>query len=163
VESDADGLSECGLLIGKTVRDGIQDMLGKSNLIREAAMTAEVGAGDAEHLAVRAEIDEARFAVGAFAAELGGIEGHAITDFVTRHIFAKGYDLASGFVAHDDRRDAASAASVHAVEVAAADAAGFDIDEHFLAARRRSGGFSEFKRGPGDEGEGFHEEWVRDG
>ena len=44
-----------------------------------------------------------------------------------------------GFVAHHDGRPAASGGPVHAVDVAAADAAGLDADQHVARANLRLG------------------------
>ena len=52
---------------------------------------------------------------------------------------------AGGFVAHDDRRDAAAGGAVVAVDVAAADAAGGDANQDFAGGWLRVGKVGDFE------------------
>jgi len=59
-------------------------------------------------------------------------------------------------VAHDERRNAAAGAAVEAVDVAAADAAGGDLDEDLVGGGIGLGSVSDFEVVVFGEEEGFH-------
>ena len=156
VESDCGGFEHGGFSERKIVGKAMDDARGNDNVFGEGAGTAVVAAGDAEDLAVVAQIDVAAFAVGAGAAEDGGIEGDALADSESGDGGAEGGDDAGGFVAHDERRNAAAGAAVEAVDVAAADAAGGDLDEDFVGGGVGLGSVSDFEVVVFGEEEGFH-------
>ena len=62
-------------------------------------------------------------------------------------------------MAHDDRRDAAAGGAVVSVDVAAADAAGSDADEHFVRRGGRRGEIGEFEIAVAGEEESFHRQF----
>ena len=64
----------------------------------------------------------------------GGVEGDAVAFGESGDVLADGGDASGGFVAHDDRRNAAAGGAVVAVDVAAADAAGGDLDQDFVGS-----------------------------
>jgi len=134
VEGDGDGFGEGGVLEGEVVRDAVEDACGEGDFLGEAAVAAVVGAGYAEDFSIRAEVDVSCQAGGAFAAEFGGVEGDAIADVPAGDVVADGGDGSGGFVAHDDGGDAAAGEAVHAVDVAAADAAGAEVDEDLVGS-----------------------------
>jgi hypothetical protein len=132
VESDGRCLEHCGFREWKIVRQAMDDARGDDDVFCESTGAAIVAAGDTEDLAIVTEIDVTAFAVGAGAAEDGGVEGDAFAGFEIFYVRAEGGDKASGFVAHDEGWDATACAAVEAVDVAAADAAGGDLDEDFV-------------------------------
>lgn len=80
-------------------------------------------------MAVFAEVDGAFSAVVARAARDGRVEGDAVTDLEASNILTDGLDDACGFVSHDQGGDPSTGATVKTVDIAAADAAGFDSDQ----------------------------------
>ena len=61
----------------------------------------------------------------------GGIERHSIAGFPGRNVLSNFRDRSRGLMSiMTDWRDPAAGASVHPVNIAAADAAGSDFDEH---------------------------------
>ena len=156
VKGDGGGFEHGGFGEGKIVGKAMDDARGDDDVFGEGAGAAIVAAGDAENLAIVAEIDVAAAAVGAFAAEDGGVEGDALADFEGGDAGAEGGDAAGGFVAHDEGRDAAAGGAVEAVDVAAADAAGGDFDEDFVGGGGRLGSVGDFEVVVFREEEGFH-------
>jgi hypothetical protein len=108
--------------------------LGNGNVLSKCAVAAVVAAGDAEHLPVVAEVDITLAAEEAFTAGDGGIERDAIADVKRMNIRSDlGHDT-SGLMTHNERRNAASGSAVIAMNIASADTAGFNLDEHILGA-----------------------------
>src|SRR4051812_14480288 len=105
----------------------------------ECAVLPIIFAGDTEHAAVVAEVDFTAPAEFAMAAVNCGVERDAIAGGPALDGAANLRDDAAGFVAHDDRRAAAASAAVHAVDVAAANAAGFYGDKDFVGSWRWGG------------------------
>jgi hypothetical protein len=68
-----------------------------------------------------------------------GVEGDAVSLGQIFYLSADRGDDAGGFVAHDDRRNAAAGGAIVAVDVAAADAAGFDADQDFVGLQGGDG------------------------
>ena len=67
-------------------------------------------------------------------------------------------DFAGGFVAHDQRRATTAGRAIPAVDIAAADAAGANPQQHFVRRGLRGGKIDVFKfRGRGEQ-QGFHQE-----
>ena len=138
VEGDRDGFEHRGVGEGQLVRQAIEDAFRNGDVFGEGAGAAVVAAGDADDLAVVAEIDLAAPAEVAFAAVDGGVEGDAVAGPDSRLTpSADGGDDAGRLVTHDDGRNAAAGGAVVAVDVAAADAAGGDPDQHFAWTRSR--------------------------
>src|SRR5256885_9577896 len=135
MDRDGDGFEHRGFGEGKIVRQTIKDSRGDGDEFGEGSGTAIIAAGDAEDLATVAKIYVAAAAVGTFATVNGGIEGDAIGRRESFYGAADRGDNTGGFVAHDDRRDAAAGGAVVAVNVTAADAASGDADEYFVRRR----------------------------
>ena len=81
VKRDGGGFEHRGFGEGEIVGKAMHDARGDDDEFGEGTGAAVVAAGNAENLAVVAEIDVAPAAVGAFAAEDGGVEGDALADF----------------------------------------------------------------------------------
>ncbi len=145
VKGDGGRFEHCGFGEWKIVGQAVDDARGNDDVFGEGAGAAVVAAGNAEDLAIVAEVDVATFAVGASAAEDGGVEGDALADFEGGDGGAECSDDAGGFVAHDERGDAAAGAAVEAVDVAAADAAGGDFDEDFVGGGFRLRSVGDFE------------------
>ena len=127
------------------IRKPIDDASWHGDVFGEGAGAAIVGAGDAENLAVIAKIDVAATAVRAFAAVDGGVESDAIAFGKILYGFADRADVASGFVSHDDRRNAAAGGAIVTVHVATTDAAGGYANEDFVRAGSRLRQIGDFK------------------
>ena len=106
VKGDGGGFEHGGFGERKIVGKAMDDARGDDDVFSEGAGATIVAAGDAENLAIVAEIDVTAAAVGAFAAENGGVEGDALADFEGGDAGAEGGNAAGGFVAHDEGRDA---------------------------------------------------------
>ena len=139
VHGDRHGFDHGGVLERHARRQRIQNVLRHGDELGERAVLAIVGAGDAEHAAVGAQVHLAAAAGVALAAGDRGVERDAVADLHAIDGRADFRDDAGRFVAHDDRRNAAAARAVVAVDVAAADAAGGDADEHVVRADRGRG------------------------
>src|SRR5947209_1500246 len=113
-------------------------MLRHRHVFSKSTMLAIVTTGDAKHTAVITQIDFTPAAEIALATVNGRIEGDAITHLPTGHRRSYFRDDAGCFVAHDHGWDAPSGAPIHAMHIAATDAAGFDLDQNFLCANVRN-------------------------
>ncbi len=156
VEGDGGRFKHGGFSEWEIVGKAVDDAGGDDDIFGEGAGATVVAARDAEDLAIVAEIDVATTAVGAFAAEDGGVEGDALADTEIFHVRAEGGDAAGGFVTHYERRNSAAGGTVEAVDVAAADAAGSDFDEDFVGGWGGFGGVGDFEVVVLGEEEGFH-------
>ncbi len=156
VEGNGDGFGEGGLFEADLVGDGIENVLGDFDEFGEGSVPPVVVAGDAEDVAVGAEVDLAVFAGFAFSAIDGGVEGDAVADVPIRDRVAGSDDFAGGFVSHDDGGNASTGAAVHAVDVGSADAAGLNGDEDFVGGDLRIGSVAVVELVVGGECEGFH-------
>ena len=145
VKSDGGGFEHRGFGERKIVWQAMHDAGRDDYVFGECAGAAVVAAGDAEDLAIVAEIDVAAAAVGAFAAEDGGVEGDALADFEGGDAGAESGDEAGGFVAHHEWGNTTAGGPVEAVDVAAADAAGGDLDEDFVGGGRGFGSVGDFE------------------
>ena len=145
VDADGDGFDEGGLLVGEGVRQLVHDAAGHGDEFGEGAVAAVFFGGDADHLAVVAEVDVAAHAEEAFAAVDGGIEGDAVADGEVMDVGAEAGDFSGGFVAHDEGRMAAAGRAVVAVDIAATDSTGADADEDVVGADLRLGHFDHFE------------------
>jgi hypothetical protein len=96
-------------------------------------------------LAIFAEVDGAFSAVVARTARDGRVEGDAVTDPEASNILTDGLDDACGFVSHDQGGDPSSGATVKTVDIAAADAAGFDSDQQVAWSAGRIGHFDDLE------------------
>ena len=139
VHAHGDGLDHGGF--GETELGGqlVEDAGGDGDELGEGAVTAVIAAGDAEDLAVVAEVHVAALTVDALAAEDRGIEGHAVARGETLHLGADSGDDARGLVAHDQRGDAAARGAVVAMDVGTADPAGADLDQDVFRTADRIG------------------------
>ena len=104
-----------------------------------------------------AEIDLAAAAEPALAAVDGRVEGDAVAFGPAGDVAAQPGDRAGGLVAHDDRRLPAAGAAVHAVNVAAADAAGGHLQQHVVRSDFRQRPLLNFEMVIGGQYEGFHD------
>jgi hypothetical protein len=110
----------------------VQDAGGNDDKFGECSGAAVVAAGNAEDLAMVAEIYMAAKAVVAGATVDGGVEGDAVAFGESGNVLAYGGDASGGFVAHYDRRNAAAGGTVVAVNIAAANAAGGYLNQDFI-------------------------------
>ena len=132
VERDGDGLEHGCFGEGKLVWKAMNDAGGNDDILGKCAGAAVVAAGNAEDLAMIAEIYVAAKAVLASAAIDGGVEGDAVALGESGNVLAYGGDASGSFVAHYDRGNAAAGGAVVAVDIAAADAAGGYLDQNFI-------------------------------
>lgn len=156
VDGDGDCFDQCGVGVRKAFGELVDNVRGHGDVFGECAVAAIVAAGDAEDLTVVAEIDEAAFAIGALTAGDGGVEGDAVADGEINDRGAEAGDDARCFMTHDERRDAAAGAAIVAVDVAAADAAGADLNEDFAWSDCGLGQVAEVKRAVVFENECLH-------
>ncbi len=82
-------LQHCRLGKGETVRQFIKDALRHRDILRKRPGAPVVSTGDAQHLAVIAEVYLASTAVGALAAINRGVKGHAVSNRKARHSLAQ--------------------------------------------------------------------------
>lgn len=156
VNGDGDGFDHCGLCERDIVRETIEDSLRDGDVFCEGAVLAVFVAGDAEDAAVVTEVDVGATAEEAVATVDGGVESYSVTGFPLGDRVADLFDDAGGFVAHDYRGLTSTRAAVDAVDVAAADAACLDADQHFIIVDRRLGHVLVFKTVVFGQNEGFH-------
>lgn len=157
MKRDGDRLGKGRLFEFQGLGEAIEDAGGQDDLFGEATVAAILGRRDAEDFALGAEIDVTGLALVAVAAVLGRVKGDAVTDGPAGDAFAQFADFARSFVAHDDGREAASTPTVHAVDVAAANATGVDADFDFARAGLRVGEVRVVvELGRGGEDEGVH-------
>ena len=91
MQGDGDGLEHGGLRRRRSCRAAGRAMRsGTARILGEGAGAAVLAAGDADDLAVVAEVDFAAQAVGALAAVDGGVEGDAVARAGSGH--ARGAD-----------------------------------------------------------------------
>src|SRR5207248_2277486 len=114
------------------IRQPVHDTARNRDEFGESPVPAVGAGGDAEHLAIIAEVHFAAPAVKAFAAIDGGIESDALARMQVRDIGAESDHFTGSLVAHHQRRDAAAGFAVHAMDVAAADAAGAYADQDIV-------------------------------
>ena len=113
----------------------IGDALGHHDILRKSAGAAKVSAGDANHLAVIAQIDIALETELALAAVDGGVERHPIASLELAYIAACRGDHPGCLVAHNDGRNPPAGSAVVAVDITAADATGGDAHQNLVRAR----------------------------
>jgi uncharacterized oxidoreductase len=142
VKGDGDSFEHGGLGEGKLIGEVMHDASGDDDVFGEGPGAAIIAAGDAEDLAIVAEVDISTKAVWTRAAVDRGVEGDAVAFRETCDIFADGGDSAGRFVTHHNRGDAAAGRTVVAVDIAAADAAGGDLNQDFIEPR---GGFRKIR------------------
>ncbi len=135
----------------------IEDAFGDSDVFGECAVAPVVPAGDADDLAVVAEVDFAAPAESARPAIDGGIEGDTVAGLELCYAGACRGDQAGSFMAHDDGWNAAAGGAVVAVDIAAADAAGGNADQDFAGTRFGLGEIGKFELQILFQEQGFHE------
>ena len=131
MQGDRKGLGKGRLLEGKMVGEGDQNRSGHGDKTGKGSVLAELGAGDAEDLPAFAEIRMPTRAVGTTTTEEHRVHGHAIADGPTGGSLSEGRDGPRTFVPHDDRGQAATGIPIIAMDVAAADPAGGDLNQNF--------------------------------
>ena len=102
VEGDGDGFEHGGGFEGEVLWEVVADTGGDGEIFGEGSGAAEVRGGNADDLAVVAEVYLAGEAEGAGAAVDGGVEGDTVADFVAGDLGADGGYGSGGLVAHDD-------------------------------------------------------------
>jgi len=107
-------------------------MLRESDPLGEGAVMSVFIAGDPQYLSMVAETGGTISAIKAFATVNGGVEGDGLAYFEILHVFTGLFDDAGGFVSHDKGRLSAMGASIHSVDVAAADSASLDANQDVL-------------------------------
>jgi len=160
VERDGDGLEHGCFGEGKLVWKAMNDAGGNDDILGKCAGAAVVAAGNAEDLAMIAEIYVAAKAVLASAAIDGGVEGDAVAFGESGDVLACGGDAPGGFVAHYDGGNAAAGGAVVAVDIAAADAARGDLDQDFIGQWRGLGEIGDFQVLVFGEEKSFHFVWA---
>ena len=93
--------------------------------------------GNSDHFPVIAQIHQASPAVEALAAVDGGVECDTVARTKILHRAAYSLNDSCGFMSHDDRRQTPSSASIVAMHVASADAAGLNPNEQVVITRVR--------------------------
>ncbi len=132
VERDGNRLEHGCFGEGKLVWKSMNDAGGNGDILGKRAGATVVAAGNAEDLAMVAEVYMAAKAVFAGATVDSGVEGDAVTFGESGNVLAYGGDASGGFVAHYDGRNAPAGGAVVAVNIAAADATGGYLDQDFI-------------------------------
>ncbi len=162
VDGDGERLDHGGFFERDCCGKGVE-YAGRHNYeIGEGSGAAELGSRHAENFAMTAKINKSFAAVFALAAVNGGVESDAVAFLEVAYGGADGFDAAGGFVAHDKRRNAAAGTAVVTMDVAAADAAGFDADKDFVWGWLRNGEVGHFQLAVFGEQQSFHHlRWYR--
>jgi hypothetical protein len=129
----------------KIVRKVIRDSRRDRHEFGEGAGTAVVPARDTENLAVVTEVHLAAEAARTGSAINGGIKSDAIAWMKVVNVFAYGFHDSSGFVTHDDRRNAAPGRAVVAMNIAAADSTGGYANEELVGTDSGNRNIRDFK------------------
>ena len=137
MQGNGEWLDQGGVLEGQPIRQPIQYVLRHGYEFGKRAVLPVILAGDPEHSPVIAKVDLAAPAKLAVPAIDGRVERDPVTHRPAGHAAADAGDDARRLVPHDDGRPATARAAVHPMHVAAANAAGFDRDEHFCRTRLR--------------------------
>jgi hypothetical protein len=154
--SDGQGLNGGGVAEAHRIGQPDKDMLGHGHILGKGAMLPILGAGNAKHAAMVAEVHLAAAAEPAPAAGDRGVKRDAIAHRPGADVAADLNDCPGSFVSHHDGWLPPASASVHAVDVAAANAAGCDADEDILGADRRHGPILEGKTIGMSQDQGVH-------
>ena len=137
-------------------RHAVEHVLRNGDELGKGPMAAVIVAGDPQHAAVVAKIDFAAAAMPAAAAVDRRVEGHAVAGGPIADLGPDVDDRPRRLVAHDDRRLPPAGAAVHAVDVAAADAAGRDAQQDLVRGDLGARPVLDFQMVVGGENEGFH-------
>jgi hypothetical protein len=137
MERDRERLEERGGDEIEALRDRVRHPPWHDDMLRKTAMSTVGPTGDAEHLAVGAQVFLSCRAVGAKSAKNRRIERHPGAHGEVVDSFSDGIDGPRRFMPHDQRRDAAAGGPGESVDVAAADPAG--SDPHADVARAGKG------------------------
>jgi len=156
MDSDANWFGERGVIVRDIVGQRTDDSFWDTDVLCVSSVTPELVAGNSHHLTGFAQVRAALIAVVTVAAENHRIKGDSIASRVFGCRAADFDDFASGFVAHDDRRDATATAAVGSMDVAAADSASFDFDQDFMFSRWRNFLVDQFENRRANEFESFH-------
>ena len=137
MQCDRERFQERGRHEVDAVGDAVHDPPRHGDELGEAAVAAIGAGGDAEYLAVGAEVFPFGVAVFAGAAKDGRIERDTATDREIGHAGADRFDGAGRLVPHYERRNPPARAAGVAMHVGAADSTGGDPHEHLTG---RGGG-----------------------
>ena len=132
VQGDGERLDQGGVLERQPIRQPIENVLRHGHEFGKRAVLPVILAGDPQHSPMIAQVDHAAPAKLAVPAIDGRVEGDPVARRPAGHAAADAGDDARRLVPHDDGRPATARAAVHPVHVAAANAARFDGDEHFV-------------------------------
>ena len=135
---------------------GIQGAGLYGDILGHGTVFAVLGAGNAHDAALCAEVVHPVGAEPAVAAVFGGIKGDAVSHGPALHGLAQLRNGAAGFVPHDQRRDAPPVLTAAAVDIAAADGAGFHLHQHLVRGRVGTGDIPIFKGVRRSEHQRFH-------
>ena len=135
MQRDGKRLHQGRVLEGQAFREAVEDAFRHGDEFRKCAVLPVILAGDAQHSPVIAEVDLATPAVITDAAVDGGVERDPVARVPVLHRGADLVDDPGRLVPHDDGRPTSPGAAIHPMHVAAADANGFDRDEHFIGSR----------------------------
>ncbi len=153
---DGDRLDHRGVPKTQRIGQPIENVPRHGDVLGESTVAAALVARDAENLAAVAEVDLSAAAEPALSAVDRRVERHPLAFGPIGDVAAEPSDRAGGLVAHDDRRLSAAAAAVHAVHVAAADAAGGHLQQHVVRPNFRRRPLLHLKTVVGGQYEGFH-------
>ena len=134
VQRDGNWFGKRGLLERHLWWQAIDNILGDGDVLSERAMLAKLVAGNAEDPAISTKIRVASAASVARATRNCRIHGHAVARPNARHCHANFYNDTGSFMTHHERWPAAPRRTVVAVDIAAANTAGVNRDEHVMRA-----------------------------
>ncbi len=158
MNGDGDRLDHRGMSKAERIGEVIEDVPRHGDVLGESTLAAAFLARYAEYLATVAEIDLPPAAKPAFSAVDRRVERHALAFRPLVDVVAEPGNHARGLVAHDDRRPSAAGTAVHAMHVAAADAAGGHFEQHVVRPDLRQRPLLQFKTIVCGQYEGFH--WI---
>jgi hypothetical protein len=126
MESDGQGLDQGRLLEGQRFWKPIENVLWDGHVFGKRAVLPVVFAGYSQHTALIAEVDLASSAEVTTATVSRGIECYPVARLPVRSFGPNLGDDAGSFMSHDDRRPAPARTAIHAMNITAANPAGFD-------------------------------------
>ena len=153
---DRHRLDHGGLLVGHPRRQRVHDVAGHRHQLGEGAVLPVVLARHAQDATVVAQVDHALLREEAVRVVDRRVEGHPIAQLVATDLGAQLLDRAGGLVPHHDGWAPPSGGPVHPMDVAAADAARLDPDEHILGPDLRLGNVLELELLVGRENQRLH-------
>src|SRR5258708_997320 len=156
MQRDGNRLQQRGLGKGEILRQQVRDARRENDELGKGPGAAVVAAGNAEDLAVVAQVHFSPLAERAVAAIDGRIKGDAVAFTKTVYVGADAGHDAGGLMSHHERRNPPPGRTVVAVNVAAADSAGGNAYQNFIAPRHRYRELRNFKLVVFREKKSFH-------